>query len=372
MKFLATADWQLGMTAHFLPAEARDRYRQARIDAIRRIGEIAAAEGAQFVVVAGDVFESNQLDRTVVARALTAMGEMPVPVWLLPGNHDPLDAGSIYLSEEFERQRPGNVHVFTEPGLLEVADGVDVVAAPWFSKAPLSDLVNDAIAGVDPDATRVRIVVGHGADWTADSGDLKSVKVADVEAAAAAGRIDFCVLGDHHSRRQVAAHTWYPGTPEVTRHREQDPGHVLVVELGDGDPVVTTHDVGQWAFDVVEAELSSRADVDDLDARLTALPHPERRAVKLRLTGTLSLQDKARLDLRLEHHGNLFGSIEHWDRHTDVAVLPADGEVGDLGLTGWAKDAVDELAEAGRTEGAGGQAARDALGLLYRLSGGAA
>lgn len=37
VRFLHTADWQLGMTRHYLAGEAEARFRQARIDAIARM-----------------------------------------------------------------------------------------------------------------------------------------------------------------------------------------------------------------------------------------------------------------------------------------------------------------------------------------------
>ena len=64
MRFLHTADWQLGMTRHFLSAaggEAQSRYGAARREAVAGLGALAAEVGAEFVVVAGDVFEDNQL-----------------------------------------------------------------------------------------------------------------------------------------------------------------------------------------------------------------------------------------------------------------------------------------------------------------------
>ncbi len=40
------------------------------------------------MVVAGNVFESNQAQRQTVAGTLDALGSNPVPVYLLPGNLD--------------------------------------------------------------------------------------------------------------------------------------------------------------------------------------------------------------------------------------------------------------------------------------------
>ena len=72
VKFLHTADWQLGMTRHFLAGEAQPRFDGARIDVIRTIGALAVDEGCSFVVVCGDVFESNQVSRQVILRAFEA------------------------------------------------------------------------------------------------------------------------------------------------------------------------------------------------------------------------------------------------------------------------------------------------------------
>jgi Icc protein len=75
-------------TRAFLSQVAAARYSQARIDAIRALGQLAAQHHAQFMVVAGDVFESNQLSAQTLSRALDALNSVPVPVFLLPGNHD--------------------------------------------------------------------------------------------------------------------------------------------------------------------------------------------------------------------------------------------------------------------------------------------
>lgn len=365
MKFVATADWQLGMTARFLPDEARARYHEARLDAVRRIGEIAAAHDAAFVVVAGDVFESNHLDRAVVARSLEAMGAIGVPVWLLPGNHDPLDAASIYTSTAFIDRCPPHVRVLNEPGVFEAADGVDLVAAPWFTKRPLGDLVAEAVEQVEPDPDRLRIVAGHGAVWSADSADPSAIDTGVLDRAVTEGRIGLTILGDRHSVTRVGERIWYPGTPEVTDRREIDPGRVLVFDTDDlAAPRQVA--VGRWTFEVVAQNLASEEDVDEFVALLEAAPDRRRRATWLQLTGTVSLSAKARLDDALDRQSDLYALLEHWNRHTDLAVLPADGEIGDLGLTGFARDALDELTVRAEVD----EVARDALSLLYRLSGG--
>ena len=77
VRFLHTADWQLGMTRHFLSEEAQARFSAARLDVIGEMGNLAINEGCEFVVVCGDVFDSNQVVRQVLTRALEKMAEYP-------------------------------------------------------------------------------------------------------------------------------------------------------------------------------------------------------------------------------------------------------------------------------------------------------
>src|SRR3954467_14508940 len=161
MRFVHTADWQLGMTRYFLNGEAQPRYSAARREAVVALGPLAAEVDAEFVVVAGDVFEHNQLAPKVVSQSLEAMRAIGVPVYLLPGNHDPLDASSVYTSALFRAECPDNVIVLDRGGVWEVRPGAQLVVAPWRTKAPTADLVAPVLADLPADGT-TRVLVAHG------------------------------------------------------------------------------------------------------------------------------------------------------------------------------------------------------------------
>src|ERR1700749_3261735 len=161
MRFVHTADWQLGMTRHFLAGEAQPRYSAARRDAVAGLGSLAADASAEFVVVCGDVFEHNQLTPQVISQSLEAMRAIGIPVYLLPGNHDPLDASSVYTSALFTAERPDNVVVLDRTGVHQVRPGLEIVAAPWRSKAPTTDLVAAVLDGL-PAQEVTRVLVAHG------------------------------------------------------------------------------------------------------------------------------------------------------------------------------------------------------------------
>lgn len=376
MRFLHTADWQLGMTRHFLNGEAQPRYSAARRDAVAGLGAIAAETGAEFVVVAGDVFEHNQLAPRDVSQSLEAMRAIGVPVYLLPGNHDPLDASSVYTSQLFLAERPDNVVVLDRAGIHDVRPGVQIVAAPWHSKKPTGDLVGEVLDGLTAsDVTR--IVVGHGGvDLFEPDRDKPSlIRLAAVEAALERGAVHYVALGDKHSRTDVGStgRVWYSGSPEVTNydHIEPDPGHVLVVDVDMRDPAravrVDARRIGRWRFVTLRRSVDTARDVVDLDINLDQLPDKERTVVQMALTGTLTVTDKAALDACLDRYGHKFAALGTWERETDIAVMPADGEFDDLGIGGFAATAVEELVAAARADDGDAGDARGALALLLRL-----
>lgn len=376
MRFVHTADWQLGMTRYFLNGEAQPRYSAARRDAVASIGPIAAESGAEFVVVAGDVFEHNQLSPRVVSQSLEAMRAIGVPVYLLPGNHDPLDASSVYTSALFLAECPDNVAVLDRAGVHEVRPGLEIVAAPWRSKAPTIDLVGDVLDGLSADGT-TRVVVGHGGVdvFEPDRDKASLIRLAAVEAALDRGAVHYVALGDKHSRTEVGAtgRVWYSGAPEVTNydHIESDPGHVLVVDIDERDAKRAVHvearKVGRWRFVSLRFTVDNSRDITDLGLNLDLMPDKDRTVVQLALTGSLTVTDKAELDACIDKHTRLFAALTSWDSQTDVVVLPADGEFDDLGIGGFAAAAVDELVATARDGGAQAEDARAALALLLRL-----
>ena len=163
VKFLHTADWQLGMARHYLDNDAQARFGGARLDVIEDMAKLATVEQCEFVVVCGDVFESNQVQRQVVVRAFERMATFPqLTFFLLPGNHDPLDASSIYGSPTFIERCPENVKVLTGTEPIQAAPGVELIPAPWPNKHPTTDLVEAACGSLEQ-TNALRIVVGHGA-----------------------------------------------------------------------------------------------------------------------------------------------------------------------------------------------------------------
>ncbi|GAB16925.1 hypothetical protein GOEFS_017_00410 [Gordonia effusa NBRC 100432] len=376
VSFLHTADWQLGMTRKYLSADAQHAYTAARLDAVGRIGDLAASSGAQFVVVCGDVFEDHRVSARLITQTLDRLGEFTVPVYLLPGNHDPFDAAGVYRSETFRTRCPSNVTVLSKPGVVEVSDDAELVVAPWSHKAPLTDLVGAQVGQLDP-TDRIRIVVGHGATDALSPGSAPSlVETGLLEQAFADQTIDYVALGDRHSVTQIggSGRIWYSGAQEVTNfdNVEAEPGSVLAVTLtrgaGGSAVDVTPHRVGQWSFVSIRHDITSAADVADLEKRLDEIADKSRVVVQVALVGTISVVEHVELQRILETAADRFAAFRRWDAHDDLVVVADADDIDGFGLRGYAARAAEELVERAGGADADAVTARGALALLARLS----
>lgn len=373
MKFLQTSDWQWGMTRHWLDADDQARFTQARNDAVVRAGRVAQEHDCAFMVVAGDVFDSNHLRPQTVRRAMEALRQVPVPVYLLPGNHDALNAAAVYDSPAFTGVGLEHVHVLRSSEPVEVAPGVELVAVPLTTNQPDHDVVAAVIDDLEPPAPGVRrVLVAHGQLLELDPGRRVSALDGDrIRRALDEGLVDWVALGDRHSRwADPSGRIHYSGAVEVTDFRDEVPGDVLVVDLGEEGraPAAEPVHVGTWRMLGVTEEVNSAEDVARLREQWEAIEDKSSVLIRHALTGTLSLTDDAALQELLEWAGDTFAAAFAWERHTDVVVVPDDAELSDIGIGGYVAQAAADLKEQTESGGEGAAAASDALRLLYRYA----
>ncbi|TCC05125.1 metallophosphoesterase family protein [Kribbella soli] len=365
--FLHSSDWQLGMMRRFLGPDGQARWGQARLDAVARIGEVAERTGAAFVVVTGDVFEHNQVERQTILRACEALKRIPVPVVLLPGNHDALEPGSLWTSSQWLAHAPDHVTVLTETTPFQIVPGVELVGAPWRSRRPLSDPAAPGYADLTADPKTTRILLAHGQLTSLSGGmsDVPTIDQAALEAAVADGRLQYVGLGDRHSTTRVTDRIWFSGTQEVTSPEEDAPGNVLKVTIGGGEIDVEPVRVGAWHMVDHRVDLFDEESITALEDWFAELPDKERTYVRLAGDGSLSLPLLARLDTIIDSQGEVFASVERWVKFWTVRPAPDAADLESLQLSGPARAAMEELRQAlaGGDEGAGA-----ALSLMHRLA----
>lgn len=363
------------MTRHFLSEGTQERFSQARFDAIRALGRIAREEHCQLMLVCGDAFESNQVDRKTVARALEALKDVTVPVYLLPGNHDPLNAASVYRSSAFIEKKPAHVHVIENADPIQVSDSLEIIGAPWMSKRPVINPIYEALGNLPPANGITRVCLGHGAFdlLVPDKESVGIIEVSAVERAIHEGKIHFAAMGDRHSLTKVghSGRIWYSGTHESTDFSEAQSGFALIVDIKDGHVETKAVQVGQWRFiENRRVDLNSADDVESLRQWLDKIEGKERTIVRLNLVGSISLTGHGFLQNYIIEATDLFGALDL--REDDLVVLPDDIDFIDLGFSGFAEETVRRLRSKIGEGGNEGVLARDALALLIRLAQGVA
>jgi DNA repair exonuclease SbcCD nuclease subunit len=89
VKFIHSSDLQIGKAFGNFPPETATLLQDARRAAVRSLGEAAVAADASAVLIAGDLYEKQQISQPTIARAIENMRAFERLQWhLMPGNHD--------------------------------------------------------------------------------------------------------------------------------------------------------------------------------------------------------------------------------------------------------------------------------------------
>ena len=242
LRFIHTADWQIGKVFRFVDDAAMGGLQLARLEAITHIGELAVEHQVRHVLVAGDVYDHatpSPRSRNQVVERMRAHSSVH---WhLLPGNHDPHQPNGLW--DQFSRRGlPDNIHAHTEPAVTMMEEGIAVLlSAPLHHRRTLADptaWMND-----QPSADGlIRIGLAHGAVHGFNAQEEQRANPIE-PARPQLARLDYLALGDWHGELQVNDRCWYSGTPEPDSFQTRGRGNVLMVEI-DGPnelPRITPH-----------------------------------------------------------------------------------------------------------------------------------
>ena len=317
MKFIHTADWQIGKPfAGISDTHKRSLVQQARIEVIERIGLVATDAGADFVLVAGDLFDSPSANKATVSTACSAIGQMKLPVIVIPGNHDHGGPGSVWEQEFFLREQAAlapNLKVLREPSPYELESAV-ILPCPLLRRAVSSDPTewlrgSDVYAELPTD--KPRIVLAHAStqlfsgQWDDDEESHSTTNLIDLVQLPDSG-IDYIALGDWHGTKQVGPKAWFAGTPELDRFPkggDHDPGNTLVVEVQRGGvPRVTKSTTASLRWSELVFDFADDTALNELEDRLAALlgQRANEDLLRLILTGSIGIEASHRLEQILE------------------------------------------------------------------------
>ena len=364
--FVHTADWQIGKPFAGFPADKAPLLREARLEVIGRIAGVARTVGARHVLVAGDVYDSRDVSDRDLLQSLERMRRERDIIWhLLPGNHDPAQAGSVW-----ERlMRTGvldNVRPHLEPKPQNIDEGVALLPAPLKARS-MSDDPTAWMDSVPTPNARYRIGLAHGSIQGFGGGEDGEAAVPIAPDRPKRAGLDYLALGDWHGVTPISDRAWYSGTPEPDRFPDNEPGFALVVRLEEqGQPAqverVATAHFTWWKRALT---MTGPEGLSFFEQTAGAVPHPERLLLRLTVNGTASLSTWADAEARLAAlEQRLFHLVVD---SSGLEVLPEDVELEQFGAGDLRRvaEVLDTVAREGVRDRA--QAASLALRKLYAL-----
>ena len=209
IKLIHGADFHLDSPFSGLaPDQAAQRRREQR-ELLSRLAQLAREREAGLVLLSGDLLDGRQTYRETAQALAQTLGEIPCPVLISPGNHDPYTAKSLYAALDW----PDNVHIFS----TEAPQYVEFPAlkcAVWGSAFTSPHREDDPLAGFRAQAPEgwTKLAVLHGE--VEGKGDYAPISKASI----AGSGLDYLALGHIHqcSGLQREGNTFwaYPGCPE--------------------------------------------------------------------------------------------------------------------------------------------------------------
>ncbi|WP_288414957.1 DNA repair exonuclease [uncultured Novosphingobium sp.] len=362
MRFIHTADWQLGKPFGRFDPDTRAALSEARFDVIDTIGKAAAQHQARHVLVAGDVFDTEGPDERTIVQAVTRMERHPCRWWLLPGNHDFARNGGLW--DRVRRRGAANVTVLAQAEALALADDAWLLPAPLLHRHTLDD-PTEAFGRMETPAGALRIGLAHGSiRGFGSQGDTKNLIAPD---RASVSRLDYLALGDWHGTLQVDLRTWYAGTPETDDFKagREAPGQALLVDITQGaDPAVTPLATGSFRWLTHEWAVADATGFAALCNDLLDACGPAATLLRLSLAGIVPLTDRAAIMARIE--SDLAHRLRYLDvRDADMVVRPTPEDLATLSAEGMIGRAAAMLRTRVEAGGADAQRARRALERLF-------
>ena len=263
IKLIHAADLHLDAPFSALPPEQAAQRRGEQRQLLFDLASLANREGAELVLLAGDLFDGADIHPETLEALAEALGSIRGRVFIAPGNHDYWSARSPYATAQW----PENVRIF--PG--EALEAVDlpelgcVIHGAAFRGESRTDRV---LKGVHvPEDGKLHIGLLHGE--VAPESRYCPIPLEDIGASG----LDYLALGHIHagSGLQKAGNTaWaYPGCTEGRGFDELGEKGALLVRVEKGAVEAEFRPLCRRRYLVREVDVTDR---DPAEALMAALP----------------------------------------------------------------------------------------------------
>jgi len=298
IRLFHTADLHLGLkfTRGGYPPGLRERLVARRLDCLREMVDLANGRACGVFVVAGDLFDTPRVSKSLVREAAEVLARFEGSVVVLPGNHDYAQADDP-LWPVFADAFGERLHLLRHETVCDLREhGLPLVIFPGVcgsrhSKTNTIGWIEGALASLDlpPEVRRVGVAHGSLEGLSPDfGGDYFPMTRRELESTG----MDLWLLGHTHVRfpdrdRLEGERILFPATPEPDGFDCRHEGHAWILGLkGPGSVSGESVRTGGFRFRTVTRALSGDGDIESLKAEFAGFD-PGRDLVKLTLSGRI-------------------------------------------------------------------------------------
>jgi len=389
VRFLHIADVHIGFRVTRFDEPVASKLREARFQALDNAIRVAEDWQADFILIAGDLFDDNGVSLTDAQRAFSMLAGRSMPVYILPGNHDPYCAGSVWQRRPWAQTEGTSIHLLSVPEPVVLDNGVALLPCPVTRKRSAYD-PTAWIGSAKTASGCILVGLAHGS--VMDRQPLPEDDHPIPPDAPLARGLDYLALGHWHEhkpfRTDGAIRMAYPGTSEQMgfvsggldvgwRAYSPDPmggefiggskGSALLVALGErgAPPVVEQVDIGHYAWLEESANVTDES-FGDFFSAMARRGDKERHLLRLTLSGVLSVENM----VAIEGFRNMLSRYLYCELNTDdLHIRPDAGAIADVvggGLLGDVWKRLESLAEAAPPERR--RVTEAAMLVLYQLA----
>lgn len=307
IKIIHTADNHIGISYNSL-SQAKTKLVKERLEALKRIVEKGNEELADYLVIAGDLFDVTKYDDKRTSEVINTLNSFQEKVLIVPGNHDFYHEGENTLWHKFKTKTNNDKIIVLDK--YEVFEDTIRDQEVRFYPAACKTLHSNEnmigwIKGIQKPNNAIHIgiahgnVVGLGRD---EDGKYFNMETAELLNAG----VDFWLLGHIHvpypTQDLVTNNPGYfmSGTHMPDTWKSTNMGNAWIIEVDQLKNVkAKKFQPSKFCFKVIKTELESETDIESLSRELTNCDY-ENIALRLDLIGTLTAKNLELLDELLD------------------------------------------------------------------------
>ncbi len=319
LRILHVADVHLGVKFKGLPPDKAQNRREDLKKTFSKMIDLVKSSRSNVLLIAGDLFDDPHPSTSLVSFVINEMKRAEIPVFLIPGNHDPMVKGSVYSDNDF----PSNVTIFDKEFSSKTVGDLAVHGIAYdpekFDKHILKYLP-------EPIPDKYNIALIHGSYRFMDFGDENYYPIEKEEIEGS--KMNYIALGHFHTFNEIktSVPACYPGTPEGLGFNDTGNRGVVIVDLDKNGVKINPNNINSRVYEAYELECSDLANEAEIEKKIRE--HSDtNKLLRVKLSGVPETLFKLDSEALLEEIKNSFFHLEIIDNITSSSDLQVDNTI---------------------------------------------